>query len=72
MKGFTIMHDMGILEQDREIFEAHVDPKHRDIVINGYGISKAHAKQMRDWLTKAIRETGRKKGRRMKTDGEGK
>lgn len=35
--------------------QAHVDPNHGDIVINGYGVKKKQAKALRDWLTQAMR-----------------
>lgn len=39
------------------LVEAHVDPKHRDIVVNGFGISTVSAKRLRTWLNHAIRAT---------------
>lgn len=39
------------------LVQAHVDPKHQDIVLNGYGIKKKHAKALRDWLTQAMRHS---------------
>ena len=42
------------------LVEAHVDPKWKDIVMNGYGITKKDAKKLRDWLTQAMRHCGRK------------
>lgn len=38
------------------LVQAAVDPKHKDIVLNGYGVTKKQAKKLRDWLTKAIKE----------------
>ncbi len=35
--------------------QASVDPVHRDIVINGYGVKLKQAKALRDWLTQAMR-----------------
>lgn len=39
------------------LVEASVDPNHNDIVINGYGVKRKQAKELRDWLTKALKET---------------
>lgn len=39
--------------------QAHVDPTHRDIVINGYGVKWKQAKALRDWLTQAMRHAKR-------------
>ncbi len=39
------------------LLDAHIDPNHKDIVLNGFGIKKKQAKQIRNWLTKALRET---------------
>lgn len=37
------------------LVQAVLDPKHGDIIINGYGVKKKQAKLLRDWLTQAIR-----------------
>jgi hypothetical protein len=59
MKTIQVQKDLGPYRDPYDIFEAHVDPKYKDIVINGYGITKKQAKQIRDWLTKAMREVKR-------------
>ena len=56
MKAIKIISDTGPYRDELIIFEANVDPKYKDIVINGYGVSKKQAKQLRDWITKAIRQ----------------
>ena len=53
----TIKYAKGVAEFI--VAEAHVDPRHNDIVFNGYGITRKQAKQIRDWLTEALRKTKR-------------
>lgn len=51
----TVRH----LSEPVTLVQAHVDPKYGDIVINGYGVKRAHAKGLRDWLTQALRKARR-------------
>lgn len=39
------------------LVQGHQDPKHGDIVINGYGVKKKQLKALRDWCTQAIRHS---------------
>lgn len=41
------------------LVQSAVDPKHKDIVINGYGVKYKQAKALRDWLTQALRSAKR-------------
>ncbi len=40
--------------------QAALDPIHKDIVINGYGVKWKQAKALRDWLTQAMRYARKK------------
>lgn len=53
LKNFylTVSH----LSHPVTLVEGHIDPKHKDIVINGYGVKKKQIKALRDWLTQAMR-----------------
>lgn len=41
-------------EATMPLLEAHIDPKHKDIVLGGYGITKKQAKEIIEWMTKAV------------------
>ena len=43
------------------LVQAHVDPTHKDIVVNGYGVKWKQAKAMRDGLTQAMRHARKNK-----------
>lgn len=51
------IHEVRVshLSEPTTLVEAHIDPKHGDIIVNGYGVKKKQAKALRDWLTRAIR-----------------
>lgn len=53
----TIEITIQYLNHPVTLVQGHVDPKYKDIVLNGYGIKKRHAKALRDWLTKAMRHS---------------
>ena len=56
MKTFTLSIK-NRPEQTAPLIEAVVDPTYRDIVLNGFGVKRKQAKALRDWLTKALKET---------------
>lgn len=50
------MKTLDIKHKDRLLLDIHVDVKHKDVVLNGFGITKIQAKKLRDWLTLALKE----------------
>lgn len=44
-----------------ELLEAHIDPKHNDIVLSGFGITKRQTKQISNWFIKAVAQLERKR-----------
>jgi hypothetical protein len=53
MPGFDVK--ANFIKPTITLVQAHIDPTHKDLVINGYGINKKQAKAFRDWLTQAMR-----------------
>ncbi len=51
--------ELTIIDQKYPVtlVQGHQDPKHKDIVINGYGVKKKHLKALRDWCTQALRHS---------------
>lgn len=69
MKGLVITYSSpedSKLAEYLYLIEADIDPEHNDIHVNGYGISISHAKTIRDWFNKAIKEVNKNKSKKHK------
>ena len=50
------MKTLDIKHKNKLLLNIHVDVTHKDVVLNGFGITKIQAKKLRDWLTIALNE----------------
>lgn len=64
MKGLLIAYEKSSGVRVEYLIDAEVDPNWNDITVNGYGISTKDAKKIRDWFTKAIKKTSKRKSKK--------